>query len=143
MNMPPKTIFFTDRNLGKQFPQLLKSSGIDVERHSDHFADDATDELWLEEIGKKGWFAITHDQRIRYRLNEKLAVRNYTVGLFIVIGKVPFKELALNFINTHAKTLKFIQNNQRPFIAKIYRPSPEELKQNSQKPGRVTLWESF
>lgn len=143
MNMLPKPIFFTDRNLGKQFPQLLKSAGIHVERHFDHFADDAFDEEWLEEIGKREWFAITHDQRIRYRPNEKYAVQNYSVGLFIVIGKVPFADLATNFINTYAKTLAFISQNQRPFIAKINRPSPKELTQNPQRSGRITLWEAF
>ena len=38
-----------------------------VEIHDDYFASDALDETWLSEIGKRGWVAITKDERIRYR----------------------------------------------------------------------------
>jgi uncharacterized protein (DUF433 family) len=31
-------VYFTDRDLGKRFPEILRSSGLTVERHADHFA---------------------------------------------------------------------------------------------------------
>lgn len=31
-------VFFTDRNLGKQFPAILAAAGLTVERHHDLFA---------------------------------------------------------------------------------------------------------
>lgn len=45
--------FFTDRDLGKQFPQILRDAGLTVERHMDHFAHDAPDAEWLEIVGKR------------------------------------------------------------------------------------------
>jgi hypothetical protein len=30
-------VYFTDRNLGKQFPEILRAAGLTVERHDDHF----------------------------------------------------------------------------------------------------------
>jgi hypothetical protein len=33
-------VFFTDRDLGQRFPDTLKTAGIAVERHGDHFRDD-------------------------------------------------------------------------------------------------------
>ena len=60
-------VFFTDRDLGKRFPAILRDAGLTVERHADHFAHDCPDETWLEVVGKRGWAAITHDGRIRYK----------------------------------------------------------------------------
>ena len=37
-------VFFTDRDLGKKFPELLRAEGIQVEMHADHFAPTASDE---------------------------------------------------------------------------------------------------
>ena len=67
-------VYFTDRDLGKQFPQILSAAGLKVERHADHFVHDAPDEEWLATVGAKGWIALTHNSRIRYTPNEKEAV---------------------------------------------------------------------
>ena len=64
-------VYFTDRDLGKRFPDILRSSGLTVEAHGDHFAPDTPDEAWLEAVGKRGWIALTHDRRIRYKPNER------------------------------------------------------------------------
>ena len=44
--------------------------GESVEIHDDHFAPDAKDEVWLVEVGKRGWIVLTKDDRIRYRVTE-------------------------------------------------------------------------
>ena len=116
MSKQPDYIFFTDRNLGKQFPNTLIKAGIKVEKHGDHFKDNAKDEEWLAEIGKRGWYIITHDRRIRYKPNEKNAVKKFQVGLFVLVGKLPFSKLSENFILTLPKIQKFIDKNSRPFI---------------------------
>lgn len=74
-------VYFTDRDLGKKFPEILRAAGLHVERHADHFQHDARDEDWLREIGKRGWIAITHDARIRYKPNEEAAVVESKVAL--------------------------------------------------------------
>ena len=48
-----KRTYFTDRDLGKRFGEILKSAGLTVEQHADHFAPDTPDEVWLAEIGKR------------------------------------------------------------------------------------------
>jgi hypothetical protein len=137
MKEQPKYIFFTDRDLGKQFPNILKENGISVERHCDHFEDDAKDEDWLSEIGSRGWYVITRDKNIRYKPNEKAAVERFNVGLFILIGDIKHIDLAYNFVNTYPRIIKFIEKNSCPFIAKIYRP------EKKRKSGRVTIWKTF
>jgi hypothetical protein len=133
-------VYFTDRNLGKQFAEILRAGGLTVERHSDHFADDTADEVWLEEIGKRGWIALTHDSRIRYKPNELDAVMRHGVALLVIIGAAPFPDLARAFVATMPRIESFLRRHKPPFIAKVYRPSPADLTRRSTAPGRVELW---
>lgn len=133
-------VFFTDRNLGKQFPAALRAAGLSVERHSDIFPPSGSDEQWLEYCGKSMRVAITHDRRIRYRPNELAAVVEHRVALFIVIGAVPFPILARNFVATFEKVGSFISRNSPPYIAKVYMPTSGELSRNANAAGRVERW---
>jgi hypothetical protein len=78
--------YFTDRDLGKKFPQILADAGLAVERHGDLFPPDGSDEQWLQYCGTNARIAITHNQRIRYTPNELAAVVRYHVALLVVIG---------------------------------------------------------
>jgi len=133
-------VYFTDRDLGKQFPAILASAGLHVERHHDLFPQVGSDEQWLEYCGTQGRIAITHDQRIRHKLNEREAVMQHRVALLIVIGKLPYPELAKHFVATLPKIEAFLDKHEPPFIAKVYRPSPAELARNPSAHGEVTLW---
>ncbi|MFZ3358407.1 MAG: hypothetical protein WA652_00090 [Xanthobacteraceae bacterium] len=135
-------VYFTDRDLGKRFPEILKSGGLTVERHADHFAHDTPDEVWLETVGNNGWIALTHDRRIRYKPNERDAVMRNGVALLVIVGKAPLPDLAEAFINTHTVIEHFLGRHKPPFIAKVYRPSPAETTRRSAAPGRVELWYS-
>jgi hypothetical protein len=82
------TVFFTDRDLGTRFPDILAAAGLTVERHQNHFRQDCPDEEWLQAIGQKEWVAITHDTRIRYKPNERDAViRNRVKHLLMKIRR--------------------------------------------------------
>jgi hypothetical protein len=113
--------YFTDRDLGNAFPELLIAAGLRVERHRDHFRPDCPDAEWLEAVGRKGWIAITHDKRIRYKPNELSAVMQHGVGLLVVIGKAPFPDLARSFVENAAAVERFVAAQRPPFIAKVYR----------------------
>lgn len=136
-------VYFTDRDLGKRFPEILRAAGLTVERHSDHFAEQTPDDEWLEEVGKRGWIALTHDRRIRYKPNERDAVMRHQVGLLVMVGKAPFPHLARSFVNSRPVIERFLQTRKPPFIAKVYRPSPAEVAQRGgTAPGRIELWYS-
>ena len=66
MNEPRELVYFTDRDLGKRFPEKLRAGGVRVERHDDHFGQLTPDPEWIGEIGRRGWVAVTRDSRIRY-----------------------------------------------------------------------------
>jgi PIN like domain len=133
-------VYFTDRDLGLQFPKILQNAGLTVERHRDHFAPDASDEEWLAFVGKKSWIALTHNGRIRYTPNEKHAVISHGVRLLVIIGRAPYPELAKSFVATQSRIEAFLQKREPPFIAKVYRASPAELAGNPAAPGHIALW---
>ncbi len=131
-------VFFTDRDLGRKFAQILREAGLTVERHADHFAPDCPDEEWLQGVGERGWVAITHDRRIRYKPNELAAVIRHRVPLLVVVGRAPYPELAAAFVSALPAIDSFLDSHEAPFIAKVYRPSPSERRRN--RPGQVELW---
>jgi hypothetical protein len=133
-------IFFTDRDLGARFPDILSVAGLNVRRHKELFAPDCPDDVWLEAIGKEGWIAVSHDTRIRYKPNELAAVVRHGVRLLIVIGKAPFPELAKHFVATVPRITEFVAQHPAPWIAKVYRPQPAELARNEGASGNVSLW---
>jgi hypothetical protein len=133
-------VFFTDRDLGKQFPEILRSSGgLTVERHHDHFEPNASDEAWLEAVGQRGWIALTHDRHIRTKPNELAAVMEHGVALLVIIGKAPYPELARSFVATLSRVRHFVVSHKPPYIAKVYRPSPAEAARGATA-GRIELW---
>jgi len=133
-------VFFTDRDLGTRFPEILRSAGLSVEHHRDHFPPDARDEDWLATIGTRGWIALTHDRRIRYKPNELAAVVRHRVALLVLVGRAPYPTLATAFVATLPRIESFLARHEAPFIAKVLQPSPAELRLNPSAPGRVELW---
>jgi hypothetical protein len=135
-------VYFTDRDLGLQFPNIPESAGLTVQRHRDHFRADAPDEEWLAFVGAKRWVALTHNSRIRYTPNEKQAVLSNRVRLLVIIGQAPYPQLARSFVATCPRIENFLQKHEAPFIAKVYRASPAELAKNPSAAGRIEFWMS-
>jgi hypothetical protein len=133
-------VFFTDRDLGNRFPDILETAGLKVERHKDNFAQDCADTVWLEAAGQSGWIALTRDRRIRYKPNELNAVIRHGVALLVVVGTAPHAALAEAFVATVPRITSFLDDNSPPFIGKVYRPSPGERARNPNAPGRVARW---
>ncbi len=133
-------VFFTDRDLGSSFPDILAAAGLSVERHRDHFAPDCADEVWLRSIGEQGWTALTHDRRIRYKPNERNAVIRHGVRLLVIVGNASHSDLAHAFVTTLPRIRRFLDRNRPPFIGKVYRPTPAEVARRRNAPGRVELW---
>lgn len=133
-------VWFTDRDLGHRFPEILRSAGLRVERHTDHFAHNTADEDWLATVGRRRWVAITHNRRIRYTPNELRAVVRHKVRLLVVVGQAPFPELARSFVRTAGRITAFLERHPAPLIAKVHRPSPSETSANPEAPGRIEVW---
>lgn len=89
--------------------------------------------------GRPTRIALTHDKRIRYKPNERDAVMRHRVGLLVIVGAAPFADLAHAFLATLPSVEHFLDIHEPPFIAKVYRPSPNEMARRGVSPGRVEL----
>lgn len=133
-------VYFTDRDLGKRFPEILSAAGVEVRRHDEYFAPDCPDEDWLEAVGTNGWIAVTHDRRIRYKPNELAAVVRHKVRLLVVIGQAPYPELAKDFVGTLSVIEAFLAIHEPPLIAKVYRASPGDRARKATAFGTIVRW---
>jgi hypothetical protein len=65
LSPPEPLVFFVDRSLGRHvIPDALRAAGVQVELHDDHFPQDAQDQIWLAEAGKRGWIVLTKDKHL-------------------------------------------------------------------------------
>jgi len=133
-------VFFTDRDLGLKFPAILREGGLSVETHRDHFPPTCTDSEWLAAVAAKGWVALTHDGRIRYKPNELAEVVRHRATLLVVVGKAPYPVLAQSFVATMTRITRFLSAHEPPVIGKVYRATPSELDRDAGAAGRVELW---
>lgn len=58
--------------------------GVEAEAHLDHFAHSTHDDVWLADIGHRGWIVITNDKRIRFNESERRALTEHSVGCFVL-----------------------------------------------------------
>jgi hypothetical protein len=114
--------FFFDENLGKQLSDGFKCFGEDTCHLLDYYDPGTKDEIWLEEIGKKGWILITKDRRIRRRPLEIEALKTNNVGAFFLSGKSMGKwESIKQLVQSWEKIQEIAKNNPRPFAFQINR----------------------
>jgi hypothetical protein len=102
---------------------VLRTGGLHVEIHDDHFPQDALDPDWLTAVGKRNWIVVTRDERIRYRVAEKQAIRRARVRAFVLAaqGDLRADMLAQNFLRAFPKVRRVVEKQKPPFIAKISR----------------------
>jgi len=102
---------------------VLRTAGLHVEIHDDHFAQDALDPEWLTAVGERNWIVVTRDERIRYHVAEKQAIRRAKVRAFVLAaqGDLRAEMLAQNFLEALSKIRRVVEKQKPPFIAKISR----------------------
>jgi hypothetical protein len=112
--------FILDENLPEAFADGLSCFGEDVDHVLKHFSRGTTDVKILEFVGSKGYFLITKDRRIRYNQNEILAVRQYDVGAFFLIGKtMKMWDMVKQLVNSWENIKEIADTQQKPFIYKL------------------------
>ena len=100
----------------------LRSLGLQVEIHDDHFSPDAPDSTWLKSVGQRGWLVLTKDKRIQHRLIEQAAVAAASVRLFALSGgNLTGDEMGAVFVKAHRRIIRVAQANRAPFIARVYK----------------------
>ena len=122
MSSPPDPVFFTDRDLGKQFPAALRAHGLVVETHDDHFGQQTPDEVWLAAVAKRNWIVLTRDKRIRYSPVALSAALGAEARVLILVAKnLTHARLAEVFIDSLPRVRRLLGGQQEAFVGKIRR----------------------
>lgn len=74
-------------------------------------------------MGKHNWMVVTRDERIRYRVAEKQAIRRAKVRAFVLAaqGDLRAEMLAEILLKALPKIRRTVKEQKPPFIAKISR----------------------
>ena len=118
---PAPPPLFIDRSLGRlTIATALRAQGAEVHTHDAHFAQDARDEEWLADVGRRGWAVITKDTRIRYRQTELAALVAGGVRAFVLTrGDLSGPEMAAILVKALPHLVRFSARYEPPFIARI------------------------
>jgi hypothetical protein len=125
MNGLHELVYFTDRDLGNRFPEILRAGGVRVERHDDHFSQLTPDPEWIGEIGRRGWIALTRDARIRYSPLAVETLMESGARLFVIVGRLTTAEAAATFLRQRKRIERLLRKESKPFIGKIRRDTVE------------------
>lgn len=122
-------VFFLDRSLEcSAISEAFSNAGVAVELHRSYFEGNAPDEEWLAEAGRQNWVVLTRDTRIRYHPNEKQALINSRVRVFVLTAKgLKGQEMADLLVKRLAKIQKIAEELPAPFIASVTRSGVEVL----------------
>lgn len=122
-------VFFIDRSLGKKaIANALKNAGLNVVIHDDCFPQNTLDEVWLDEVGKKGWIVLSKDNRIRYRANEISALNNANVlAFFLTATNATGDEMASIFLKARKRMIDIASKSKRPAIYTLGRDAKPKL----------------
>ncbi len=64
----------------------------------------------------------------------------HRVALLVVVGRARYPDLATAFVATRTRIFSFLDQQNPPFIAKVYRPSATETASDANAAGTITLW---
>jgi len=120
---PDPPVFFVDRCLGAHVvPTAIRSAGYAVELHSTHFEQDAPDDVWIPEVGRRHWIILTKDRHIRSnRIEIEALMAAGTPSFTLMSADTTGPQNALSIVAALPVMLRFISKSPAPFVAGITR----------------------
>ena len=120
MKPPEPFTWFVDRSLGRKIVIDLRAAGFQIEEHAAHFKDDAPDEEWLGEAGRRGWAVLTKDKAVRRNELELAAIIAGHVACFSLgQGNLKAAQMALAFITARPRMEKALRRFEPPMTASV------------------------
>jgi predicted nuclease of predicted toxin-antitoxin system len=122
--------FFVDRSSGKVLADGLKEfAGLNVERHDDHFPQNALDIEWLEKCGENNWVVISSDKAIKKNFLEKQALMQSNLASFFFTSASLTTDQQILIVSKGLKRIaNILASQKKPFIARL------------DKEGKVEIW---
>ena len=113
--------FFLDNNLSPILARGLRAFGEDVRHLREDFPANTPDELWLPEVGQRGWYLVTHDKQIPRKAAQLQALVQAGVGAFVFthrkkLARWGWVELV---VRRWAEIRDWADRHERPFVVGI------------------------
>jgi hypothetical protein len=125
---------YFDKNVGSKLPEALERLDLAVAWHTmkrakigitgpahneQFFHPEEQDDVWLADVGKRGWIVFSHDRKFHktgYE-SELSAIKQHDVGCFYLWGASAKKhEKAQCFFKAYDRIMHVIATAERPFI---------------------------
>jgi hypothetical protein len=115
-----QAVWFTDECLGQRVPAALRAAGMTIEPWYDHFPAGTLDEIWLPEVGARGWIVLTKDKAIRRKPWEMGKVIAAGVRMFTLpSGNMTGDQMAALFLDNRLDMGRCLKKNRGPLIAVV------------------------
>ncbi|MGE4240133.1 hypothetical protein [Ramlibacter sp.] len=130
---------YFDKNVGTKLPAVLEQLDLSVAWHQmkqaklgvtgpscndQLFHDEEADDVWLADVGARGWVVFSHDRKF-HKIgfeSELSAIKQHNVGCFYLWGGSAKKyEKAQCFFRAYDRILRAIATTPRPFIYDVQR----------------------
>lgn len=111
-----------DDCLGKYVVAALVAAGIDARPLTARFPGDTPDAVWMMKVGEDGLVVLTKDRNLRYKPNEKAALINSRLRVFMLSkGNLRKEDMAELFIRNINRIDKIARKFIPPFVARVNR----------------------
>ena len=117
-----KLVFFFDRCVGKRVPRALLQLGtrcdFEVKYHEgEGYRHNLDDDIWLADVGAKGWFVFSYDAKWQDEAPAVEAIRQHSIGCFYLHGasSLAFDRMA-SFVRSYDKIMQIAKTDRRPYI---------------------------
>ena len=106
---------------------MLNPPGISIRYYQEEYPGSAStpelgDDVWLSDVGSKGWFVVTQDQRLHVNAPELDAIKQYNVGCFYLKGASDSRwDIFRRFVCSFDRIIRETGHTPRPFVYRIQR----------------------
>ena len=95
----------------------MRNAGANVEHPNGKISFGTSDEVWLDECGKRGWIVLTRDKHIRHRKLEREALKSAGVCSFaLTAGAATAQEVADTIVPLIQKLVNMSISEPKPFL---------------------------
>lgn len=101
--------------------EALAAVGVEAHRLVEILAEDSADTAVFAEVAKRGWVLLTRDKRIRRRPNERSAIVNSRIVVFLAPGgkSLTGLQVAEAIVKARHRMAQWLERYDPPFVARI------------------------
>ena len=111
-------VFYLDESIhSRVLVKELRAAGANVEHAGGAFPFGSADSLWLTGCGDRGWIVLMRDNRVRYRLLERIALEQAGVAAFVFTeGTATAADTAVTIVRLIRKMANMAISEPKPFL---------------------------